>query len=252
MNDPRKSIHPALLSAHTPEEAARLLIRATGGAFVVTLNLELIARAVASPAFARLIRKADALVCDGIGGGLLLRMDSPKFDVPRIPGIDLGFALLRESARQGGSIFFLGGSDGVAKQAADKLKAAIPGLQIAGFAHGYFERADLPALRGMIRRSGATVVVVCTGSPRQEEWILQNRRYLPGVRLFLPLGGSLDVWAGRALRAPIFWQRIGAEWLWRLLREPARAGRLAEAILNLRAFRRSKYGKITDILFQIE
>ncbi|MBQ8288341.1 MAG: WecB/TagA/CpsF family glycosyltransferase [Clostridia bacterium] len=226
MNGKRKSIHPALLPVYTPEEAARLLLCAKGGVFVATLNFELIARGIADPGFAALLRSADYHICDGIGGAILLRRGRPNSIVPRIPGIDLGYALLTLATKRETSVFLLGGRPGVAKRAAKQLMSSLPGLQIAGTAHGFFSKTDLPALRGRIRASGAEIVIVCLGSPQQEEWIAANRRYLPSARLFLPLGGSLDVWAGEVSRAPYLWQAAGIEWLWRILHAPGRIGRL--------------------------
>ena len=252
MNDNQNQTHPTLLPAYTPIHAARLLSTATGGTFVVTLNAEMIARALTSPPFAALIRAADYWVCDGIGAAVLLRKGAPGASLSRIAGIDLGFATLQLAARRGESVFLLGGKPGVAHRAAKRLQMAIPGLQIAGCAHGYFTEADLPALRGTIRCSNASIVIVCLGSPRQEEWILRCRRYLPAVRLFLPLGGSLDVWAGQINRAPLIWQRCGVEWLWRLLHQPSRIGRLTTAITDLWKNKTPKNRTITDILFQIE
>lgn len=222
-------IHPALLSAHNPQDAARLLMQAKGGAFVATLNFELLARGAADPSYAALLSFADYRVCDGIGGAILLRRKHPDRSVPRIPGIDLGYALLELAAKQGTPVFLLGGRPGVAKRAANRLRATLPALRVVGVAHGFFQREDLPALRGMIRRAGAKIVIVCLGSPRQEEWIAANRRYLPSVDLFLPLGGSLDVWAGEVARAPRLWRQAGAEWLWRILHAPERFLRLLSA-----------------------
>ena len=190
MND----ILPLLLPAETPDTAASYLLNQTGGGhFVVTLNFELLARALSTPAFADLANLADHRICDGIGGKLLLSLSHPQARIPRIPGIDLGYALLQHASERGVSVFLLGGAEGVAQQAARNLTEQLPRLRIVGTYHGYFHKTDTPALRGMIRASGAEIVIVCLGSPRQEEWILKNRRYLPSVRLFLPLGGSLTL-----------------------------------------------------------
>ncbi|MBO5778404.1 MAG: WecB/TagA/CpsF family glycosyltransferase [Clostridia bacterium] len=227
-------IHPLLLSEATPETAAhRLLSQTKGGSFIVTLNLELLTRALSSPDFAHLMKKADEIVCDGIGAKCLLKIGHPHTKIPRIPGIDLGYAILKLAESRGLSIFLLGGKEGVAEEAAHRLQKGLPNLSIAGTAHGYFSKVDLPALRGRIRTSGAEIVFVCLGSPLQEEWILQNRRYLPNVRLFLPLGGSLDVFAGAVRRAPHLWQSMGLEWAWRIAHEPHRIGRLWQTGVNL-------------------
>lgn len=247
VNGNPRNIHPALLPARTPNAAARMLLAANGGGVVVTLNFELLSRAAASSAFAKLICDADHRICDGIGGQLLLRRGHRGKRIPRIPGIDLGYALLCLAAEQKLPVFFLGGKPGVAERAAGRLQGLLPALRIAGTAHGYFTENDLPALRGKIRASGAGLLIVCLGSPRQEEWIVQNRRYLPEVRLFLPLGGSLDVWAGDIRRAPTLWQKAGIEWLWRILHAPERILRLLRAGANLFLFFQK-----SEILFQIE
>ena len=77
-----------------------------------------------------------------------------------------------------------------------------------------------------IRESGARIVFVCFGAPAQEKWIAQNRDKLPGVNLLLGLGGSLDVYSGHVKRAPAIFVRLGLEWLYRLLKEPKRIGRM--------------------------
>ena len=230
MNRRRKRIHPALLPAHTPENAARLLFRAKDGAFVVTLNLELLARTSQCPAYSALLQKAEYRICDGIGGKLLLWLQAPFATVPRIAGIDLGNAILSLAAAQKTPVFLLGGKPGIAKAARKRLITAHPRLRVVGTAHGYHASDELPALRGRIRSSGAEILFVCMGSPKQEEWIAANRRYLPSVRLFLPLGGSLDVWSGTLSRAPHCWQAVGLEWLWRLLHQPQRIGRLVSSL----------------------
>lgn len=227
-------IHPLLLPAYTAETAAaRLLSQKGRGSFAVTLNLEILARAAASPEFADILRNADAMVCDGVGARLLLSAGHPRAAIPRIPGIDLGHAVLALAATKGRSVFLLGAKAGIAEKAAGRLQAQLPPLQIVGTYHGYFGKADLPALRGMIAASGAEIVVVCLGSPRQEEWIAENRRYLPGVRLFLPLGGSLDVWAGELPRAPLPFRKLGLEWAWRIAHQPRRLIRLGKAGVEL-------------------
>ncbi len=249
-------IHPLLLSEATPEAAAhRLLSQTKGGSFVVTLNLELLVRALSSPNFAHLVGQADKIVCDGIGAKWLLKIGHPHTTIPRIPGIDLGYAILGLAEARGLSVFLLGGKEGVAEAAARRLQKSFPHLSIAGTAHGYFSKSDLPALRGRIRTSGAEIVFVCLGSPLQEEWILNNRRYLPNVRLFLPLGGSLDVFAGAVRRAPLLWQSMGAEWVWRIAHEPSRIGRLWQAGVNLCSISAEKWEFLfqkCDILFRIE
>ena len=77
-----------------------------------------------------------------------------------------------------------------------------------------------------MNESGAQVLFVCLGAPAQEKWIVENRDRMPSVRVFLGLGGSLDVYAGTVKRAPKLFIRLGLEWFYRLLKEPRRIGRM--------------------------
>ena len=130
----------------------------------------------------------------------------------------------------GKSLYLLGAKPGVAEQAAENLKKQYPGLMVAGTHDGYFqEDADVVEA---IRKSGADVVFVCLGAPKQELWIQRNGPST-GARLLCGLGGSLDIFAGVAERAPKFWSDHGLEWLYRLCREPRRIGRMMKLPLFL-------------------
>ena len=247
-------LFPLLIPAASPKTAADFLLsQAKRGSFVVTLNFELISRALTNPDFAAILQAADYTVCDGSGGRLLLKRMYQRANIPRIPGIELGYAALELAAEQGKSVFLLGGKESIAQTAAERLQKDIPMLKIAGVYHGYFTSSDLPALRGMIRRSGAEIVIVCLGSPLQERWITENRRYLPMVRLYLPLGGSMDVWAGAVRRAPALLQKTGMEWVWRIASDPRRTGRLLHAGANLCRLSRNRerWRSKVEIMFPI-
>lgn len=228
---------PYLIPANTPQDAATFLLSQKGsGNFVLTVNTELLARGKSDPAFERIISCAPFRICDSVGAKWVLQRQAPGMSIPRIAGIDLGSAVLTICDREQIPVFLLGARPGVAQAAKVQLEKIYPHLPVVGTAHGYFSAMDLPALRGRIHRSGAEVVFVCLGSPLQEEWILQNRRYLPRVRLFLPLGGSLDVYGGMLPRAPFFWQKAGLEWLWRIFTAPdrrERIRRLASAMADI-------------------
>ena len=84
-----------------------------------------------------------------------------------------------------------------------------------------------------INEKGARLVLVCVGAPKQETWIADNRAKMPAVGVFAGLGGSLDVFSGRAKRAPAFFCKTGLEWFYRLLKEPSRIGRMSKLPLFL-------------------
>ena len=120
------------------------------------------------------------------------------------------------------------GGEGCARRASDALGARYPGLAVAGTFWGYFDRTgeENRNLLGVIRACRPAVLLVCLGYPAQEVGIAANLSALPSVRVAVGLGGSFDVWAGDVPRAPLFWQRAGLEWAWRMLREPARMANL--------------------------
>ena len=126
-------------------------------------------------------------------------------------------------AGAGKSVFLFGSKPGVAEAAADNLTAAYPGLVISGTCNGYFTD-DGPIIE-KINAASPDLLLVCLGAPKQELWMSENASRL-NVRLMAGLGGSLDVFAGNVKRAPAAWQRLGLEWLYRLIKEPRRIKRM--------------------------
>lgn len=122
------------------------------------------------------------------------------------------------------SVYLLGAAQGVAADAGAALQSRHSRLQVAGTHHGYFADAEAAAVVEAVRSSGARLVLVALGFPRQEFWIRDNLAQL-GNAVCIGVGGAFDVWAGRVQRAPEAWRRAGLEWLYRLIREPRRLGR---------------------------
>jgi len=164
-----------------------------------------------------LLSRADLLLADGVGVSLASRLAGEgRIEVVR--GISLGEAVLAEAGRAGLRVFFYGGREGVAADAAKKWRAGYPRLSVAA-SSGY---GDDPTQE--IIAFAPDIVFVCLGVPRQEAYILKN-----AARLSCPclaLGGSLDVWSGEIPRAPRVFQKMGLEWLWRTVLEPRRVKRL--------------------------
>jgi len=118
----------------------------------------------------------------------------------------------------------------VAQQAAEKLSQQYPGLRIAGTGDGYF-KDDAPVVE-KIRQSGADVVFVCLGAPKQELW-MEKHGAATGAKLLCGLGGAMDVFAGQVERAPRFFRDHGLEWFYRLIKQPSRLGRMMKLPLFL-------------------
>lgn len=187
---------------------------------VVTLNAEMVMLARQDPEFRRVVQQAALVVPDGSGVRLGARILGQKLP-ERVAGIDLMQALCQVAARSGFRVYFLGAEPGVAKEAAHRLQERFPGLVVAGTQHGYFNPASLPEILVRIRESRPEILFVALGAPKQELWLAQHLPFLK-VKVGMGVGGSLDVLAGRVKRAPGWMQRLGLEWLFRLLQEPAR------------------------------
>ncbi|MGI6129851.1 MAG: WecB/TagA/CpsF family glycosyltransferase [bacterium] len=190
---------------------------------VFTPNAEIIALAQDNPELKKALITADLTVPDGIGVVWAARwLQSPLPE--RVPGIDLLQELMELAAEKGYSVYFLGSSPGVANEAARRLKKQHAGLYVIGTHHGYFSAEQEKDIISQIQEHRPDILVVALGAPKQELWLVKHRRQLP-VKIAIGVGGSLDVLAGQVKRAPAFWQRLGLEWLYRILTQPKRLKR---------------------------
>jgi len=190
---------------------------------VVTLNPEILYRARTDPGLLDLINHAALVTADGVGivwGCRLAGTPLPG----RVAGIDLLEELTALAARRGWPVYLLGAAPDVAALAAARLAGRHPGLTVAGTHHGFFRREEEAAVVQTIARSGALILFVGMGAPRQERFIATHLDEL-GVRVAMGVGGALDVCAGRVKRVGAFWRRLHLEWLGRLVREPSRLPR---------------------------
>lgn len=210
-------------------ERAMALLEEDGPHLAATPNPEIVQCAGRDPEYARILADADLVIPDGIGIIHAAKILGRPLK-GRVPGIDFASALMVRLAETGRRLFLLGAAPGVAEQAAVHLQAAHPGLVICGTHDGYFKE-DGPVVQ-RIRDARADVVFVCLGFPKQEKWIAAHGKET-GARLLIGLGGSLDVFAGKVERAPEQFQRLGLEWLYRLMKQPSRAGRMAKLPLFL-------------------
>ncbi len=172
-----------------------------------------------------LFSQADLIVPDGDGVLLAARLQGKRLPNGKIAGIDLLVSVLSLCAREGFSVFFLGGKEGVAAQAAQAVRQSLPTLHVCGTHHGYFSAHEEAQVLARIRACRPHFLAVCLGMPRQEEWIRRHAATL-GVPLMGGFGGSLDVLSGAVQRAPQWVQRLHGEWLYRICRQPRRLLRL--------------------------
>lgn len=209
----------------TMEQAVEkgLLFAAQGGFHsVFTPNPEIIWAAQKDAELMDILAHADMLLADGIG--VVIASKLIKDPLPaRVAGYDFACKLFEQ---EGLRFFFFGAKPGVAIEAAEKLRKKYKDIQIVGTHHGYFKNEETDAIIEEINDSGANVLLVCLGVPKQEQWIYHNRDKLKPA-LCLGVGGTLDVLAGHVKRAPVFYQKVGLEWLYRVICQPSRIGRIA-------------------------
>lgn len=165
------------------------------------------------------IEACDIVNIDGMGvvwGARFLGYDVPE----RVAGVDLFYRLLDLSQMKGYPIFLLGAKESVLENAVFNLKKNYPELKIAGSHHGYFWDNELSVVK-KIKESGAKLLFVAITSPKKENFINRWRDQL-GVNFVMGVGGTFDIVAGVTKRAPLWMQKSGLEWLFRVLQEPRR------------------------------
>lgn len=189
----------------------------------VSLNAAKYVRAAHDPVLAGFIRRAHIVTADGAGVLLAARRFGLK--VPeRVPGVDLMMALLPVAAQRGWPVFFLGARPQVLSRAVQAARRRWPGLVVAGSRDGYFRPEEEAAVAEDIRRSGARLLFVAMGTPRQERF-LERWFDRTGCVYGQGVGGGFDVLAGVVRRAPGWVQRAGLEGVYRLLLEPRKRWR---------------------------
>ncbi|MDD3925041.1 MAG: WecB/TagA/CpsF family glycosyltransferase [bacterium] len=191
---------------------------------VITPNAPAIMQARDDEQLKDIINRADLVTPDGAGVLLASRLlQHPLQD--RVAGIDLLNAICAMAAGKGYSVYMLGSKPGVALDAADKLRARYPGLTVAGVRDGYYDKDEEDVVIDDIVKASPDILFVAFGIPRQEKWIDRYKNVL-GVPVCMGVGGSFDVISGRLKRAPVWMQRCGLEWVYRVAREPKRIGRI--------------------------
>lgn len=166
---------------------------------------------------------SDLILADGFSVVLASRLLGKPLP-ERVAGIDLMHAILDEGSRRGYRVYCLGATEDVLAAVRREIGRQYPGVRIAGSQHGYFGDADEASVADDIRRSAADVLLVAMTSPKKERFLGRWGATL-GVPVCHGVGGSFDVLAGKVRRAPAIWQRLGCEWLYRVVQEPGRLWR---------------------------
>ena len=205
------------------------LINTDGFSYMVTPNSEIVQACIESPTLYDVVNGASLTIPDGIGVVYAANiLKTPLKE--RVPGVELAEKIIEYAANNGEKIYFFGGGkaneerDAVYKIAIEKLQEKYPGFEAVG-RDGFFNAEETDDIIADINASGAKILFVCLGAPKQEKWIYDNIR-LVGAKVAIGVGGSFDVMAGNVKRAPKIFQKLGLEWFHRLITQPTRWRRM--------------------------
>lgn len=228
------------LTATEALQKIRQLLAAPGSHHVMTPNSEMLVEACRNESFHDTLQESTLNLPDSTG--LLWAARYTGQHLPeRVTGVDTIEALCATLDAQT-PVFLLGAAPGIAAKAAAVLRSCNQRLIVAGTASGVPDSAAAPSLIQEINASGAHLLLVAFGAPAQDVWIDTHLSQLHGVRVAMGVGGTFDFLAGVQKRAPKIVQRLRCEWLWRLVRQPRRIGRIVRAVVIF-PFLVMRYGK---------
>ena len=235
----RANILGVMIDAVTKREALSKLLhflKEDKYHMLFTPNPEFIMEAQKDREFMSILNKGDLVVPDGVGIVIASRLLGEKIK-GRVTGCDLILSLFG-AVKGKYSVYLLGGAPGVAEMAKANMEARF-GLNIIGFADGFFDKQKERRIIKEIQKLKPDILLVGTGFPKQEKWIYEHRNRLP-VKISAGIGGSIDIMAGTVKRAPKIMRLLGIEWLWRLLLQPRRIKRMYKLPIFLLQVLKSK------------
>lgn len=202
------------------------LLRRLDKGVLVTPNVDQIVKMQYDKEYYEIVKKAEWCVCDS----KILYLCAKLLGTPlpeAIPGSSFFPAYYEYHKNdENCKIFLLGAMDGVAKKAMDNINRKIGKRMVVGAyspSYGFEKKQDEnEKIYRLINESGANVVLVGVGCPKQEKWIDKHKAQMPGVDIWMALGATIDFEAGNIKRAPIIWRKLYMEWFYRFLQEPRR------------------------------
>ncbi len=189
---------------------------------IIAVNPEKVMAAQRDPQVKELINASTYQIADGVGILLAAKLKGGQI-TSRVTGVDMMSALLRFASEDGLPVYFFGAKEEVVAKAIANIQETFPAIKVVGYTNGYDK--DEEALVQRIQQSGAKMIFVALGSPKQELWIQRNMPKLSNVQVFQGVGGSFDVFSGTVKRAPVAFRKLGLEWLYRLMASPSRIKR---------------------------
>lgn len=210
----------AALSGEDALKHVGALLDEPGPALLAYVNTHSLNLAQRHPSYRRVLHEAALVLNDGSGLAMAAKVQGKAFP-DNLNGTDFTPAVLKLAAERDLGVFLLGGQPGVAQETGQRLLAQIPGLRIVGSRDGYFPAQAEREVIDQVRASGAAVLLVAFGNPKQELWLAEHLSST-GATLGVAVGAFLDFAAQRVPRAPQWMHQAGVEWLYRLGREPLR------------------------------
>lgn len=188
---------------------------------VITINPEMVELAKKNKDFANIIRHAELVVPDGIGIKIALKLKGVSQE--RIGGVDYSRSLIELCAKENLRLALLGAKEEVLTSLCAKLKTEFSNLNIVFSRNGYFDNEN--EILDEIKKTRPQVLLCALGAPKQEFVIYRLKEMLQGCTM-VGVGGSFDVFSGHVQRAPAIWQKLGLEWLYRVIKQPERFKRI--------------------------
>jgi N-acetylglucosaminyldiphosphoundecaprenol N-acetyl-beta-D-mannosaminyltransferase len=208
----------------SPNPLLEEIIRRPGKTHIISGNAEVLKLPLKDGGAYRLFQGAENIIIpDGIS--VFYPIKKKDKNCGKIPGIDFMRLLLQKYQCDGKSVYFLGARQEVIDAMIPAVKISYPQLKIAGFHHGYFDKDNSLEIIADIKQSGAHALFVALGTPAQENFIFRYMNELP-CSLFMGVGGSFDVLSGHIKRSPQWVSDMGFEWLYRLVKDPSKIGRM--------------------------
>ncbi|MFE5320341.1 WecB/TagA/CpsF family glycosyltransferase [Paenibacillus sp. NPDC056579] len=187
---------------------------------LITANPEIVMTSRQDAQLKQIMDAAGLVTPDGIGIVMAAKWKGTPLR-ERVTGFDILTGMLEIGSRKGYSFYFLGADEETSRKSVETIMARYPGVRIAGRQNGFFDKKDEDRIVREIGSAKPDFLIVAMGAPYSEKWINKYRTVL-NAKITFGVGGSLDVIAGKVKRAPVVWQKLHVEWLYRLLSNPSR------------------------------
>ena len=191
---------------------------------IFTPNSEMLLDAVKDRELEKILNEAQLVIPDGIG----VVIASKFYGTPlkeRVTGVDLSTKILELGAKRSSKVFLLGASEESVTAAAEKIQEKFNGINVVGIRNGYYHEDEEEQIIDEINKSGAEILFVGLGAPKQEKLIYRYKDKL-GVKIAMGFGGGIDILSETVKRAPEFYQKSGLEWFYRFIKQPSRFMRI--------------------------